>query len=231
MIQTRDVRPVGRAASLAGSPCVGPDLTSPRPSPRESSRARSARTRRSAHRSSGPGLPSISACPDRAEGSDARDPPCPKSRPVRRATGWRPMTRCSRRRAAPGRITAPCTTGCSSSGPEELERRHRLADLSMRQQGITFTVYGREQGVERIIPFDPIPRLVDADEWATDRARPRAAGPGAQPLHRRRLPRPADPQGSRRPARAGLRRLGISPRSASACGSRGTSTSTSRAST
>ena len=36
----------------------------------------------------------------------------------------------------------------------------------MRQQGITFTVYGREQGVERIIPFDPIPRLVDADEWS-----------------------------------------------------------------
>jgi uncharacterized circularly permuted ATP-grasp superfamily protein len=50
--------------------------------------------------------------------------------------------------------------------PEELERRHRLADLSMRQQGITFTVYGREQGVERIIPFDPIPRLVDAAEWS-----------------------------------------------------------------
>ena len=50
-------------------------------------------------------------------------------------------------------------------GPEELERRHRVADLTMRQQGITFTVYGREQGVERIIPFDPIPRLIDAAEW------------------------------------------------------------------
>ena len=35
----------------------------------------------------------------------------------------------------------------------------------MRQQGITFTVYGRKQGVERIIPFDPIPRLVAAAEW------------------------------------------------------------------
>ncbi len=54
----------------------------------------------------------------------------------------------------------------ASLGPDELERRHRLADLSMRQQGITFTVYGREQGVERIIPFDPIPRLVDAGEWS-----------------------------------------------------------------
>ena len=35
----------------------------------------------------------------------------------------------------------------------------------MRHQGITFTVYGRDQGVERIIPFDPIPRLIAADEW------------------------------------------------------------------
>jgi uncharacterized circularly permuted ATP-grasp superfamily protein len=52
-------------------------------------------------------------------------------------------------------------------GPVELERRHRLADVSMQQQGITFTVYGRGEGVERIIPFDPIPRLVDAAEWAT----------------------------------------------------------------
>ncbi len=52
-------------------------------------------------------------------------------------------------------------------GADELERRHRAADLMMRQQGITFTVYGRDQGVEQIIPFDPVPRLVAADEWAT----------------------------------------------------------------
>jgi uncharacterized circularly permuted ATP-grasp superfamily protein len=50
-------------------------------------------------------------------------------------------------------------------GPEELDRRHKVADLTMRQQGITFTVYGRDQGVERIIPFDPIPRLIAAAEW------------------------------------------------------------------
>ena len=50
-------------------------------------------------------------------------------------------------------------------GLEELERRHKVADLTMRQQGITFTVYGRDQGVERIIPFDPIPRLIASAEW------------------------------------------------------------------
>jgi uncharacterized circularly permuted ATP-grasp superfamily protein len=50
-------------------------------------------------------------------------------------------------------------------GADDLEHRHHAADLMMRHQGITFTVYGRDQGVERIIPFDPIPRMVDAEEW------------------------------------------------------------------
>src|SRR3954447_8043646 len=48
---------------------------------------------------------------------------------------------------------------------DELVSRDRAADLIMRHQGITFTVYGRARGVERIIPFDPIPRLVAAGEW------------------------------------------------------------------
>jgi uncharacterized circularly permuted ATP-grasp superfamily protein len=51
------------------------------------------------------------------------------------------------------------------TGPTELQRRHKIMDLMMRQQGITFTVYGREQGVERIMPFDPVPRIVPAHEW------------------------------------------------------------------
>jgi uncharacterized circularly permuted ATP-grasp superfamily protein len=51
-------------------------------------------------------------------------------------------------------------------GPDDLETRSRLADRVMKTQGITFTVYGRGRGVERIMPFDPVPRLVPADEWA-----------------------------------------------------------------
>jgi uncharacterized circularly permuted ATP-grasp superfamily protein len=50
-------------------------------------------------------------------------------------------------------------------GAAELERCHKVADLTMRHQGITFTVYGRDQGVEQIIPFDPIPRLLASHEW------------------------------------------------------------------
>lgn len=50
-------------------------------------------------------------------------------------------------------------------GIDELARRHGAADLMMRHQGITFTVYGRGEGIEQIIPFDPIPRMIAADEW------------------------------------------------------------------
>ena len=49
--------------------------------------------------------------------------------------------------------------------PEELQRRKQSADLAFLTQGITFTVYGREEGTERIFPYDLLPRLVTAQEW------------------------------------------------------------------
>src|SRR5262245_51938705 len=70
--------------------------------------------------------------------------------------------------AAPGEPRAHYVALCerlAMLGPAELERRHKVADLMMRHQGITFTVYGRGRGIEQIIPFDPIPRLVAAEEW------------------------------------------------------------------
>ena len=45
------------------------------------------------------------------------------------------------------------------------ERRRRMADLSFRNQGITFTVYSDAQNVERIFPFDLAPRIIPAAEW------------------------------------------------------------------
>jgi uncharacterized circularly permuted ATP-grasp superfamily protein len=48
---------------------------------------------------------------------------------------------------------------------DELQRRKQSADLSFLTQGITFTVYGREEGTERIFPYDLLPRLVTAQEW------------------------------------------------------------------
>lgn len=50
---------------------------------------------------------------------------------------------------------------------DELQRRKQAADLSFLTQGITFTVYGREEGTERIFPYDLLPRIVTTSEWDT----------------------------------------------------------------
>jgi uncharacterized circularly permuted ATP-grasp superfamily protein len=48
---------------------------------------------------------------------------------------------------------------------DELQRRKRSADVSFLTQGITFTVYGREEGTERIFPYDLLPRVITSTEW------------------------------------------------------------------
>ncbi|PTQ08202.1 hypothetical protein CLG96_15985 [Sphingomonas oleivorans] len=50
--------------------------------------------------------------------------------------------------------------------PAELERRQQAAEAAFRQLGITFAVYGEEESSERIIPFDIVPRIFTAKEWA-----------------------------------------------------------------
>jgi uncharacterized circularly permuted ATP-grasp superfamily protein len=50
---------------------------------------------------------------------------------------------------------------------EELRRMQQAADLSFLNQGITFTVYGREEGTERIFPYDLLPRIITSAEWST----------------------------------------------------------------
>lgn len=49
--------------------------------------------------------------------------------------------------------------------PEELRRRQQAADLTLLHKGITFTVYGRDEGTERIFPYDLMPRIVMGKEW------------------------------------------------------------------
>lgn len=50
--------------------------------------------------------------------------------------------------------------------PDEMKRRKQAADLSFLHQGITFTVYGKSEGTERIFPHDLLPRIITAGEWA-----------------------------------------------------------------
>ena len=55
-----------------------------------------------------------------------------------------------------------------SEQPADIVARKRVeADLMFRRVGITFAVYGSEAGTERLIPFDIIPRIIPAAEWAT----------------------------------------------------------------
>ena len=49
----------------------------------------------------------------------------------------------------------------------EIDRRERLQTLSLMSQGVTFTVYGEKDGLERIFPFDFVPRVIPAAEWKT----------------------------------------------------------------
>jgi len=48
---------------------------------------------------------------------------------------------------------------------EELRKSQQAADLSFLHQGITFTVYGNEQGTERVFPNDLLPRIISGAEW------------------------------------------------------------------
>ena len=55
----------------------------------------------------------------------------------------------------------------SSLSDEELRERSRAAHLAMHLMGITFTVYNQEDGagIDRVWPFDIIPRVISARDW------------------------------------------------------------------
>src|SRR3954463_13050016 len=67
---------------------------------------------------------------------------------------------------APRPHYAAVASRLAALGPEAFARRVRMADVTFRNQGITFTVYKDAAGVEKIFPFDLVPRIVPADEWA-----------------------------------------------------------------
>jgi len=47
----------------------------------------------------------------------------------------------------------------------ELLKRQKETEARLFQMGVTFTVYGNEEGTERIFPFDIIPRIIESGEW------------------------------------------------------------------
>jgi uncharacterized circularly permuted ATP-grasp superfamily protein len=49
----------------------------------------------------------------------------------------------------------------------ELQSRQKAADTALYNMGITFAVYGNEEGTEKVWPFDIVPRIIDPAEWET----------------------------------------------------------------
>jgi len=48
---------------------------------------------------------------------------------------------------------------------EDLSARRHTANFFFLNQGVTFTVYSADEGIERIFPFDLLPRIVPNSEW------------------------------------------------------------------
>jgi uncharacterized circularly permuted ATP-grasp superfamily protein len=49
----------------------------------------------------------------------------------------------------------------------ELKRRAQAAERELYNLGVTFTVYTNREQIDRILPFDVIPRVLSAAEWDT----------------------------------------------------------------
>jgi len=67
---------------------------------------------------------------------------------------------------APSRCCRQLVEYLDHMGLDGLSALHRDAELSLLNQGITFTVYADERGTEKIFPLDVIPRIVTARRWA-----------------------------------------------------------------
>ena len=92
-----------------------------------------------------------------------------------------------------------------ATGNNALEAKAHESQLALQAEGVTFTVYGEsEEGIERIWPFDLIPRIITAAGVGQDRVGAQAAGAGAEPLSGRPVRRTAHHQGRRHPPRTDL---------------------------
>ncbi|MFO8239140.1 MAG: circularly permuted type 2 ATP-grasp protein [Prochlorococcaceae cyanobacterium] len=60
----------------------------------------------------------------------------------------------------------PLLSSLGQLGLEELNRNHAAAGNLLKRLGATFRLNDSgERGVERILPFDPLPRLISSDDW------------------------------------------------------------------
>ncbi|SFD11895.1 circularly permuted type 2 ATP-grasp protein [Algibacter pectinivorans] len=56
-------------------------------------------------------------------------------------------------------------TYLENTSSEKLTKKEDLAKQLFMSQGVTFTVYNDNEGIEKIFPFDIVPRIITANEW------------------------------------------------------------------
>lgn len=56
-------------------------------------------------------------------------------------------------------------THINELGYEELQHRQKIAEKTIAQMGISFTVYSDSGNIDRLWPFDLLPRTIEYDEW------------------------------------------------------------------
>jgi uncharacterized circularly permuted ATP-grasp superfamily protein len=72
-----------------------------------------------------------------------------------------------REQSAPRENLEPLLSSLGAMGLAELNRSHASASNLLRRLGATFRLNGSGlQGSERILPFDPLPRLIHRQDWA-----------------------------------------------------------------
>ena len=52
-----------------------------------------------------------------------------------------------------------------NTSTDTLTKKEELSKQLFMTQGVTFTVYSDNEGIEKIFPFDIVPRIITANEW------------------------------------------------------------------
>ena len=68
-------------------------------------------------------------------------------------------------KGTPRQAALPFISRIESLSKDEQALRQKAAELRLFQRGVTFSVYGSREGTEKILPFDVIPRIIEAREW------------------------------------------------------------------
>lgn len=55
----------------------------------------------------------------------------------------------------------------SELGSDAVEQRRQMAEATIQEMGVSFTVYTEEGNIDRAWPFDIIPRTISAEQWRT----------------------------------------------------------------